>query len=178
MWIWQWCMSNFQLEVKMHDVKWVWTFYLCTVCFGLYGSLIVYHWNDAINIAFIQFGLRVQNEQFSKTKKKKKKKKKKRFILRDIDRKYTFRPDSNPRSMDYRANSELSDLLMNGHKNSAYQVPIALFTKQSRVRNCHKITNCEQFRTKRYVKLAATIKKFLVFVFCLFVFSQRVSSIR
>ena len=35
-----------------------------------------------------------------------------------------------------------------GHKSSVYQIPNTLFTNQSNVRNCHKMTNCEQFRTK------------------------------
>ncbi len=49
-------------------------------------------------------------------------------------------------------------LLMNGHKSSVYQLPNTLFTNQSGVRNCYKITNCEQFRTKCCVKIAATLR--------------------
>ncbi len=37
-----------------------------------------------------------------------------------------------------------------------HQVLNTLFTNESSVRNCHKMTNCEQFRTKCYVKTAAT----------------------
>ena len=40
----------------------------------------------------------------------------------------------------------LSDLLMNG-QGSVYQLQVSynLFRSQSRVRNCHKMKNCEQF---------------------------------
>ncbi len=53
--------------------------------------------------------------------------------------------------------AELSDLLMNGHKRIVCQVPNNLFTNELSVRNCHKITNCERFRTKCCVKIAATL---------------------
>ncbi len=90
---------------------------------------------------------RVQNEQFSEEK---------TFILRDTEKRiYSFRRDSNP--MDYEANTsttELSDSLMNAHKSSVNQVPNTLFTNQSSLRNCHKMTNCEQFRTKCCVKIS------------------------
>ncbi len=76
-----------------------------------------------------------RNEQFSKEK---------GFILRETEKKYSFR-DSNPRSMDLvRVNSGLP---MNGHKCSVYQVPNTLFTNQTSVRNCHKrqiVNNFEQ----------------------------------
>ena len=41
--------------------------------------------------------------------------------------------------------TELLDLLMNGHKSSVSEI---LFINQSSVRNCHKMTKCEQCRTK------------------------------
>ncbi len=53
--------------------------------------------------------------------------------------------------------AELFDLLVTGHKSSVYQVQNTLFTKQSSVRNCHKRTNSEQFRTKCCVKIVATL---------------------
>ncbi len=56
-----------------------------------------------------------------------------------------------------RSTAELPDLLMNGHKNSVYQVHNRLFTSQSGIRNCHKMTNCKQFRTKCCVKIATTL---------------------
>ncbi len=77
-----------------------------------------------------------------------------------LERKYSFCRYSNPRSMDYKADSlpQSSDLLMNGHKSSVYQVSkYSLFTNQSSTRNCHKMTNCEQFRAKCYVKIVATL---------------------
>ena len=59
----------------------------------------------------------------------------------------------------YKANSttELSDLLINGHKRNIYQVQNTLFTNQSGICNCHKMVNCEQFRTKCCVKIVATL---------------------
>ena len=61
--------------------------------------------------------------------------------------------------MDYEANSTagLSNLLMNVQKISVYQVQKVLFTNQPSIRNCQKMTNCEQLRTKCCVKLAATL---------------------
>ncbi len=54
--------------------------------------------------------------------------------------------------------AELSVLLMNRHKSSVlYQVLNTLFTNQSSVRNCHKMTKCELFRTKCCVKIALTL---------------------
>ncbi len=44
-----------------------------------------------------------------------------------------------------------------GIKVTHYQVPNTLFTNQSSVRNCHRMTNCEQFLTKCCVKIAATL---------------------
>ncbi len=44
-----------------------------------------------------------------------------------------------------------------GHKTSVYQVQIPLFTKQLTLRNCHKITDCEQFWTKCCVEIVATL---------------------
>ena len=65
------------------------------------------------------------------------------------------------RSMGCGANSLplscLIDLLMTGHKISVYQVQKALFTNQSAVLNCQKMTNCERFRAKCCVNLAATL---------------------
>ena len=93
----------------------------------------------------------VQNGQFSEEE---------GFILYVIlKRKYR---DSNPiHGLRGETNShftaELSDLLMNGHKSSVYQVQNTLFTNQSGIRNCHKMTNCEQFRTKCCVKIVATL---------------------
>ena len=49
---------------------------------------------------------------------------------------YSFHLDSNPPSMDY----------------GAYSLPLRYLT-----RNCHKMTNCEQIRTKCCVKIAATL---------------------
>ena len=46
---------------------------------------------------------------------------------------------------------------MNEHKCSVYQVQNTLFTNQSDTRNCHKMTNCEQFQAKCYVKIAAML---------------------
>ena len=46
---------------------------------------------------------------------------------------------------------------MSGHKSSVYQIPNTLFTSQSSARNCHKMTNCEQFRTKCCINIAATL---------------------
>ncbi len=61
---------------------------------------------------------------------------------------------------------------MNGHKSSVYQAPNSLFTNQSSLRTCHKMTNCDQFRTKCCVKIAATLtlasKNFYFFVFCFY----------
>ncbi len=77
--------------------------------------------------------------------------------------KYSFRRDSNPRFMDYESNSlpltKRPDLLMNGHKSSIglYQLQNMLLTNQSGVRNCHKLTNCEHFRTKCSAKMAETL---------------------
>ncbi len=74
--------------------------------------------------------------------------------------KYSFRWESNPRSM----GCEASDLPLShltcwwmGIKNSVFQVHNTLFTSQSGIRNCHKMTNCEQFRTKCCVKISATL---------------------
>ena len=53
--------------------------------------------------------------------------------------------------------TELSDLLMNGRKSSIYQVSNSLFTNQSSIRNCHKMTICEQYRAKCCVQTAATL---------------------
>ncbi len=84
-----------------------------------------------------------------------------------LKRKYSFRRDSNPQSIYYGATftAELSDLLINGHKSSIYQVQNTLFTNQSSVHNCHKMTNCEQFRTNCCVKIAATLTLANTFVF-------------
>ncbi len=38
-----------------------------------------------------------------------------------------------------------------------YQIPQSLFTYQSSVRACLKITNCEQFRAKFCLKITATL---------------------
>ncbi len=56
-----------------------------------------------------------------------------------------------------RSTTELSDLRMNGHKNSVHHVQNTLFTSQSGICNCHKMTNCEQFKTKCCVKISATL---------------------
>ncbi len=64
--------------------------------------------------------------------------------------------------------TELPDLLMNGHKNSIYQVQNLLFTNQSGIRNCHKMTNCEQFQTKCCVKISATLTLPSLRLTCLF----------
>ncbi len=68
--------------------------------------------------------LRVQNEQFSEEK---------GFILRYTEKEVQFPPGfelpiHGLRSE--RSTTELSDLLMNGHKNSVYQVQNTLFTSQ------------------------------------------------
>ena len=44
---------------------------------------------------------------------------------------------------------------MTGHEFTVYQVLISLFTFQSSVRIYPKMTNCEQFRSKCCVKIAA-----------------------
>ncbi len=95
------------------------------------------------------FYLRVQNEQFSEEK---------GFILREkeVDFPPGFEPPIHGLQSEL-STTELSDSLMNGHKSSVYQVPNSLFTNQSSLRNCHKMTNCEQFRTKCCVKIAATL---------------------
>ena len=46
---------------------------------------------------------------------------------------------------------------MNGHKSDVYQVLNAVFTNQSALRNSHKMTYCEPFRTKCCV-IVATLK--------------------
>ncbi len=109
--------------------------------------------NNVLNIRIIHCSLRVQNEQFSEEK---------GFILRYTEKEVglQFPPGFEPpihglRSE--RSTTELSDLLMNGHKNSVYQVHSKLFTIYSGIRNCHKMTNCEQFRTKCCVKISATL---------------------
>ena len=38
-----------------------------------------------------------------------------------------------------------------------YQVSNTLFTNQSALRNCHQMKNCEQFRTKYCVNIAAIL---------------------
>ncbi len=53
--------------------------------------------------------------------------------------------------------TELSDLLMNWHNSGVYQAQNTLLTNQSGIRNCQKMTNCEQFRTKCCVKTAAIL---------------------
>ena len=86
--------------------------------------------------------LRVQNEQFPEEKE---------FILRYTEKKVSFPSGFEhpiPGLRSERSTTEPSDLLMNGHKNSVYQVHNKLFTIYSGIRNCHKMTNCEQFRTK------------------------------
>ncbi len=79
-----------------------------------------------------------------------------------LKRKYSFRRDSNPQSMDYEANSLPLSFLTSwwmGVKVEYYQVQNSLFAKQPSLRNCHELTstNCEQFRTKCCVKIAATL---------------------
>ncbi len=102
--------------------------------------------------------LRVQNEQFSEEK---------GFILRDTEKEVQFPPGFEPPIHGLRSElstTELFDLPMNGHKSSVYQVPDSLFTNQSCLR-CHKMTNCEQFRTKCCVKIAATLTLAAIDVF-------------
>ncbi len=96
--------------------------------------------------------LRVQSEEFSEEKDS-------FYMILKRKYMYSFRWDSNAPIHGLR--SELSttvpsDLLMNGHKSSVYQVSNCLFTNQSSMRNCHKMTNCEQFRTKCSAKIAVT----------------------
>ncbi len=78
-----------------------------------------------------------------------------------LKRKYSFHRDSNPPIhglQSERSTTELADLLMNGHKNSIYQVQNTLLTNQSSLYNCHKMTNyCEQYRTNCCVKISATL---------------------
>ncbi len=95
--------------------------------------------------------LRVQNEQFSEEK---------GFILRYTEWEVQLPPGFEPPIhglQSERSTTELPDFLMNGHKNSVYQVQNKLFTNHSGIRNCHKMTNCEQFRTKCCVKISATL---------------------
>ena len=77
-----------------------------------------------------------------------------------LKRKYSFRQDSNPRSMGCEANdlplSYLTCWWM-GIKIAYIKDKIRCFC-QSGIRNCHKVPNCEQFRTKCCVKISATLK--------------------
>ncbi len=77
--------------------------------------LCYFHKQVIFSLFFKTYMLRVQNEQFWR---------KKDSFSAILKREYSFRRDSNPRSMDYEANSlyttELSDLLMNGHNKIAY----------------------------------------------------------
>ena len=70
---------------------------------------------------------------------------------------------------------ELSDLLMNGHNSSVYQVQNTSFTNQFSVRNCHKMTNCEHFQTKCCVKIAATLILTATDVFLIAYFDKNVT---
>ena len=80
----------------------------------------------------------IQNEQFSEETE---------FILRYTEKEVC---EANDLPLSYQT-------LMNGHKNSVYQEQNAVFTNQLGIRNCHKMTNCEQFRTKCCVKISATL---------------------
>ena len=74
------------------------------------------------------------------------------MILRDTEKEVLFPPGYKPSIHGLRgelSTAELSDSLMN--KSSVYQA------NQSSVRNCHKLTNCEQFQTKCCVKIAVTL---------------------
>ncbi len=85
-----------------------------------------------------------------------------------LKRKYSFRRDSPIHGLRSELfTTELPDLLMNGHKNSVYQVHNKLFTIHSGIRNCHKMTNCDQFRTKCCVKISATLTLASTHVFLL-----------
>ncbi len=56
---------------------------------------------------------------------------------------------------------------MTGLKSSIYQIANrpTLFTNQLALRNCHKMTICEEFRTKCCVNLAATLTLAITDVF-------------
>ncbi len=76
-----------------------------------------------------------------------------------LKRKYSFRRDSNPRSINYEANSLPLSYLTCWWMGIevAYKSQNCLFTNQSSIRNCHK--SCEQFLTKCCccAKIAATL---------------------
>ena len=75
--------------------------------------------------------LRVQNEPFSEGK---------GFILRYTEKEVKFPPGFEPPIHGLRSElftTELPDLLMNGYKNSVYQVQNKLFKNHSGIRNCH-----------------------------------------
>ena len=98
--------------------------------------------------------LRVQNESSFRRKKDS------FYVI--LKRKYSFHWDLNPdlwitRQTLYRWATWLADKWTYGHKSSIYQVQNILFTNQSGVHNCRKMTNYEQFWTKWCVKIAATL---------------------
>ncbi len=55
------------------------------------------------------------------------------------------------------SSTELSDLLMNEHKTSICEVPKLFVYKSIKSTQCHKMTNCEQFRIVATLTLASTL---------------------